>query len=58
MARTLIFTGTVLLVGLLAFLTVSVALEDGITIFVVISAVIVIVVGFGALGALASPDDE
>jgi hypothetical protein len=58
MARNLIFAGTILLVGLLAFLTLSVALEDGVTVFVVISAVIVLILGVGALGALTSADDE
>jgi hypothetical protein len=57
-ARNLIFAGTVLLVGLLAFLTLTVALEQGVTVFVVISAVIVVVLGVGALGALTSADDE
>jgi hypothetical protein len=58
MARNLIFAVTILLVGLLAFLTLSVALEDGVTVFVVISAVIVLILGVGALGALTSADDE
>ena len=58
MARNLVFAVTILLVGLLAFLTLSVALEDGVTVFVVISAVIVLLLGVGALGALTSADDE
>jgi heme/copper-type cytochrome/quinol oxidase subunit 4 len=58
MARNLVFAVTILLVGLLAFLTLSVALEDGVTVFVVISAVIVLILGVGALGALTSADDE
>lgn len=58
MARTLILAGAVALVGLLAFLTLSVALEDGVTVIVVLSVVIIIVLGFGVLGALTSADDE
>ena len=58
MARTLILAGAVALVGLLAFLTLTVALEDGVTVIVVVSIVIILVLGFGVLGALTSADDE
>ena len=58
MARTLILAGAVALVGLLAFLTLSVAIEDGVTVIVVLSFVIIVVLGFGVLGALTSGDDE
>ena len=58
MARTLILAGAVALVGLLAFLTLSVALEDGVTVIVVLSFVLIVVLGFGVLGALTSGDDE
>ncbi len=58
MARTLILAGAVALVGLLAFLTLSVALEDGLSVFVVLSVVIIVVLGFGVLGALTSAGDE
>jgi hypothetical protein len=46
------------LIALLAFLTVSVAIDDGIDILVVISMIVLAVLGFGVLGALASPPDE
>lgn len=58
MARTLILGLALLLVAGLAFLTLSVALEDGVTVLVVFSAVIIAVLGFGVLGALTSTDDE
>ena len=58
MARTLILAGAVALVALLAFLTLSVALEDGVTVIVVLSFVLIVVLGFGVLGALTSGDDE
>ena len=58
MARTLILAGAVALVALLAFLTLTVALEDGVTVFVVLSFVIILVLGFGVLGALTSADDD
>lgn len=58
MARNLVLIGTLALVALLAFLTVTVALEDGITVIVVLSFVILAVLGLGVLGALTSVDDE
>lgn len=58
MTRTLVLAGVVALVGGLAFLTLSVALEDGVTVLVVLSIVIVALLGFGVLGALTSADDE
>ncbi len=58
MTRTLVLAAVVALVGGLAFLTLSVALEDGVTVLVVLSIVIVALLGFGVLGALTSADDE
>ena len=46
------------LIGLLAFLTVTVAVEDGITVLVVVSLVILAVLGFGVVGALTEKSDE
>ncbi len=50
--------GSIGLIGLLAFLTVSVAISDGVTVVVVLSFLILAVLGFGVLGALGSVDDE
>lgn len=58
MARTLILGGSIALVALLSFLTLSVAIEDGVTVVVVFSFVIIAVLGFGVLGALTSTDDD
>jgi hypothetical protein len=58
MARTLILLGSIALVALLSFLTLSVAIEDGITVLVVLSFIIIAVLGFGVLGALTSADDD
>jgi hypothetical protein len=58
MARTLILLGSIALVALLSFLTLSVAIEDGVTVIVVLSFIIIAVLGFGVLGALTSADDE
>ncbi len=58
MARGLIQFAALMLVLLLAFLTVSVAIQDGVDVLVVISFVVLAVLGFGVLGAMSSPPDE
>ena len=57
-ARTLVLGGSLVLICLLGFLTVSVAVQEGIDILVVVSLVILALLGFGVLGALTSPPDE
>ena len=54
MARTLVLIGSIAIIGLLAFLTVKVAVEEGIDILVVVSLVVLALLGFGVLGALSS----
>jgi hypothetical protein len=54
MARTLVLIASLGMIGLLAFLTVSVALQDGIDILVVLSLIVLALLGFGVLGALTS----
>ena len=58
MARTLVLIGSIAIIGLLAFLTITVAVEEGIDILVVLSLVVLALLGFGVLGALStrSPD--
>jgi hypothetical protein len=58
MARTLVLGGTLAIICLLAFLTISVAVEDGIDVLVVVSIVILAVLGIGVLGALSSPPPD
>jgi len=58
MTRTLVLLASLALIGLLAFLTLSVMFRDGVTLLVVTSLVILAVLGFGVLGALASSSDE
>jgi hypothetical protein len=58
MARTLVLGGTLLIICLLAFLTISVAVEDGIDVLVVVSVVILALLGIGVLGALSSPPSD
>jgi len=58
MARTLALGGTLAIICLLAFLTISVAIEDGIDVLVVVSIVILALLGIGVLGALSSPPPD
>ena len=55
MARTLVLLASLVMICLLAFLTVSVAVDDGVTPLVVVSGIILALLGFGVLGALTSP---
>ena len=58
MARTLVLGGTLVMICLLAFLTISVAVRDGIDVLVVVSVIILALLGMGVLGALASPPSD
>jgi hypothetical protein len=55
MARTLALLGSLAIICLLAYLTVSVAVKDGVTPLVVVSIVILALLGIGVLGALTTP---
>jgi hypothetical protein len=57
-ARTLVFAAALVLIGGLAFLTISVAVEHGIDVLVVVSLGVLALLGFGVLGALTGPDDD
>jgi hypothetical protein len=59
MGRTVALVGSVALICLLAFLTIRVALEEGVDILVILSLIILALLGVGVLGALsATPPDE
>jgi hypothetical protein len=59
MARTLALLASLALICLLAFLTLTVAVEDGIDILVIVSVIVLALLGVGVLGALTSaPPDE
>jgi hypothetical protein len=58
MGRTLALLGSLAVICLLAFLTVSVAVDDGVTPLVVVSAIILALLGIGVLGALTSPPPD
>ena len=57
MARMFVLVASLAIIGLLAFLTISVAVENGIDVLVVLSVVVLALLGFGVLGALSSPPD-
>jgi hypothetical protein len=54
MARTFVLIASLGIICLLAFLTVTVALREGVDILVILSLVVLALLGFGVLGALAS----
>ncbi len=56
--RTVVLVASLALIGLLAFLTLSVMVREGVTLLVVASLGILLVLGFGVIGALGSPSDE
>ena len=57
-ARTAVLGASLILICLLAYLTVSVAVKDGVTFLVVVSLVILAMLGFGVIGALTTPGDD
>jgi hypothetical protein len=58
MARNLALLASLALICLLGFLTVSVAVDHGVDILVVISLAVLALLGFGVLGALTSPPND
>ena len=58
MGRTLVLVGSLAIICLLAFLTISVAVRDGIDILVVVSIIVLALLGIGVLGALSTPPSD
>lgn len=58
MARNVALGLSLLFIGGLTYLTIHVAITDGVTILVVASVIILAVLGFGVLGALTQPSDD
>lgn len=58
MTRNLALASALLLIGLLAFLTIRVAVTEGVDILVLVSLFVLALLGFGVLGALTTPPDE
>ena len=57
-ARNAALAASLVLICLLGFLTVAVAVENGVDILVVVSLLILAMLGFGVVGALTSPPPE
>jgi hypothetical protein len=58
MARTLVLGCSLAIICLLAFLTMSVAVRDGVDILVVVSGIVLLLLGVGVLGALSTPPPD
>jgi hypothetical protein len=58
MTRTLVLLASLGIICLLGFLTVTVAVEEGIDILVIVSAIVLLLLGFGVLGALTTPPSD
>jgi hypothetical protein len=58
MARTFVLLASLAIICLLGFLTVSVAVEDGIDVLVIVSFIVLALLGIGVLGALTSPPPD
>ena len=58
MARALVLLGSLAIISLLAFLTITVAIEEGIDILVIVSLIVLALLGFGVLGALTTPPSD
>lgn len=57
-ARNAALVAALLMIGMLAFLTLSVAIEHGVDVLVVLSLIVLAMLGFGVLGALTTPPDD
>jgi hypothetical protein len=57
-ARNLALGGSLALICLLGFLTLTVAIEEGVDFLVIISLVLLALLAFGVLGALTSPPED
>ena len=57
-ARNAVLAGSLVLIGLLAFLTLSVMVREGIDVLVLLSLVVLALLAFGVLGALTSRPPE
>jgi hypothetical protein len=58
MARTVALVGSLAFICLLAALTISVAVDEGVDILVIVSLILIALLGFGVLGALSSPPPD
>jgi hypothetical protein len=57
-SRSFVLAASLVLICLLGFLTLTVALKNGVDILVIVSFVILAMLGSGVIGALTSPPEE
>ena len=57
-SRTAVLLASLAIIALLAALTIKVMIDDGFTILVAISLLIVGMLGFGVIGALTTGEEE
>ena len=58
MARNAALAGALLVIGVVAFLTVRVAITKGVDVLVVASFIVLALLGVALLGALTAPGDD
>jgi hypothetical protein len=58
MARTLVLLASLSIICLLAFLSVSVVMDEGVGVKAIVSLILLALLGFGVLGALTSPPPD
>jgi hypothetical protein len=58
MGRNVVLVSALGLIALLAFLTLSELVQNGLDPLVIVSLVIVALLGFGVVGALTTPPDD
>ena len=56
--RRMALTAALTLIAVLTFLTVTLAVQDGVNARTVVSLLILALIGFGVVGALTQPPDE
>ena len=57
-ARNFALAASLVLICLIAFLTLSVAVDQGVDVLVVVSLIVLALLAFGVLGALTSPPED
>lgn len=58
LARRIVLGMSLALIGLLAFLTLDVMANQGVDVLVVVSLIVLAMLGFGVIGAMATPPDD
>jgi hypothetical protein len=56
--RGLVLGGSLVLICVLGFLTVTVLVTEGLDVLVIVSLLVLALLGFGVLGALSSPPSD